>query len=297
MYSGTCFRQFSFAKINLGLRILGKRNDGFHEIETVFQTINLKDEIEFCPVDNELKLTSDSSFCPSGQTNLVFKAATLLKKHTNTSKGCHIILKKKIPVGAGLGGGSSNAATTLVALNKIWNTGLTIKELKNLASQLGSDVPFFLYGGIALGNGRGEKLTQINSAPDYWGVLVCPNLQILSKWAYQQFNFNLTKSFKRSKFSVLTRNFPEFEIWNSLLVNDFENIVFNSYPELRTILNDLNQNGAFYARMSGSGSTLFGLFEKREMAQTAQNYFQKSFQTFVFQPVYHNMGVTKTDLE
>ncbi len=289
-------RQFSFAKINLGLRVLGKRSDGFHEIETVFQTISLKDEIEFFPVKDGIKLTCDSPDCPSDETNLIFKAATLLKKQTNTSKGCHIFLKKEIPVGAGLGGGSSNAATALVALNKIWNTGLTINDLAILASQLGSDVPFFLYGGIALGKGRGEKLTHINSAPDYWGLLVCPNLQIFSKWAYQQFNFNLTKSFKRSKFSVLTRNFPEFELWNSFLVNDFENIVFNSYPELHSILTGLNHNDAFYARMSGSGSTLYGLFKNGEKARAAQNYFQKSFQTYIFQPVYHNKGVTETDL-
>ncbi len=293
MHLETCLRQFSFAKINLGLRILGKRKDGFHEIETVFQTISLKDEIDFCPINNDIKLTSDSPFCPSDQTNLVFKAASLLKQHTKTSKGCHIILKKKIPVGAGLGGGSSNAATTLVALNKIWNTQLTTKELNKLAVHLGSDVPFFIYGGIALGKGKGEKLTQINTLADYWGVLVCPNLQILSKWAYQQLNFNLTKSFKRSKFSVLTRNFPEINIWDSLLVNDFENIVFNVYPELRTILKDLKNYDAFYARMSGSGSTIFGLFETAELAQAAQKYFQKSSRSFIFKPVYQNKGVTK----
>ena len=289
-------RQYSYAKINLGLRILGKRKDGFHEIETVFQTISLKDEIEIRPLHNYIKLTTNSLFCPSDQTNLVYKAASLLKRHSKTTKGCHIFLKKKIPVGAGLGGGSSNAATTLVALNNIWNTQLSIKEQKKLAAQLGSDVPFFINGGIALGQGRGEKLTPINTFPDYWGVLVCPNLQILSKWAYQQLNFNLTKSFKRSKFSVLTGNFPKPDDWNSLLVNDFENIVFNAHPELRTILKDLNQHGAFYARMSGSGSTIFGLYEKEDSAHAAHNYFQKSYGSFIFKPVYQNKGVTETDL-
>lgn len=285
-------RLFSFAKINLGLRILGKRDDGFHEIETIFQTISLKDEIEINLLDNDIILSSNSPSCPADQTNLVFKAASLLKQHTMTSKGCQINLDKKIPVGAGLGGGSSNAATTLVALNTIWNTGLSTKNLIKLAAHLGSDVPFFINGGTALGQGRGEKLSRITTSVDYWGVLVCPNLQILSKWAYLQLNFNLTKSFKKGKFSVLTRNFPDFDIWNSLLVNDFENVVFNAYPELNSILNDLKKLGAFYARMSGSGSAIFGLFETAELAQAAQNYFQKSFSTFNFKPVYSNIGVT-----
>lgn len=288
----TLLRLFSYAKINLGLRILGKRKDGYHDIETVFQTISLKDEIEIRDFQNDIKLSTDSKLCPSDQTNLVFKAASLLKQYKKSSKGCFITLKKNIPVGAGLGGGSSNSAATLVALNKIWDTRLSTAELNTLALQLGSDVPFFLYGGTALGEGRGEILTPIKVNHDYWGVLVCPNLQIFSKWAYQQLNFNLTKSFKRSKFSVLTRNFPEIDNWNDLLVNDFEDIVFNAHPALQSILQDLKRHGAFYARMSGSGSTLFGLYENEKLAQKAQLYFQESFRTFIFKPVYQNKGVT-----
>jgi len=277
----------SFAKINLGLRILGRRNDGFHELETIFQTISLHDDLEINPAEKEITLQGDSPGCTPEQ-NLVYKAALLLKQYCNVERGCDITLKKRIPVGAGLGGGSSNAAATLVALNTLWHTGLSTATLLQLAGKLGSDVPFFIINGTALGQGRGEILTPIDLALHYHGVLVCPDLHIITKTAYELLNFSLTKSFKKSKFSVLTRWKTDIKIWNLVLVNDFEPVIFDAYPELGEIFQELKKQDAFYYRMSGSGSTLFGLFENEQKASQAQQYFQKKYQTFVFTPRYQH---------
>ncbi len=283
----------SFAKINLGLRILGKRNDGFHELETIFQTISVHDDLEFYPADKEITLKGDSPGC-SSEHNLVYKAALLLKQHCSIEQGCIIKLDKRIPVGAGLGGGSSNAATTLIALNNLWNIGLKTDSLLSLAAQLGSDVPFFIIKGTALGQGRGEILTPLDFSLQFHGVLVCPDLRIITKTAYEMLNFSLTKSFKKSKFSVLTRWKTDYKIWNTQLVNDFEPVIFNAYPELSQIFQDFKKQDAFYSRMSGSGSTMFGLFENEEKAVKARQYFQKKYKTFIFTPLYQSTIITES---
>ena len=277
----------SLAKINLGLRILGKRSDGFHQIETIYQTISVKDELNFELQTKNIQFICNSLWCPTDATNLVVKAANLLHFKYNVDKGCQIHLVKNIPSGAGLGGGSSNAAITLLTLNDMWETGLTTDELAGLAAELGSDVPFFIYGGTALGTSRGEILTPLNMNAIYWGCLVCPGIHISTPWAYKQLNFNLTNTYKNSKFGVLTSRAPDLSDWQDLLVNDFECIVFPAYPELEIIHNQLQKMGAFYARMSGSGSSIFGLFATKQSAQAACVRFKQQHEhTFLFEPVY-----------
>ncbi len=274
----------SLAKINLGLRILGKRSDGFHELETIFQTISVKDSLEFNVQNEKITFECSSPWCPSDSTNLVVKAAALLKQTTNSSKGCHIRLEKNIPSGAGLGGGSSNAAATLITLNHLWQTRLTNEHLFSLAAKLGSDVPFFILGKSALGTGRGEKLYPITIENNWFGVLICPEYHIDTTWAYKQFNFSLTNSFKNSKFSVFTSKSIPTTDWKTLLENDFEDIVFKQHPVLKQIKTELYDNGAFYAQMSGSGSSMFGLFETQKEAHAANSIFENRFKTFLFEP-------------
>lgn len=277
----------SYAKINLGLRVLGRRTDGFHEIETIFQQISLKDdlEIELIDRDRDIEIKTIPPVCPDNETNLAFRAAKILQGTMNRRLGCRIVIRKNIPIGAGLGGGSSNAAATLTAMNELLKAGLNRKKLTELASRLGSDVPFFILGGTALGEGRGEKLTPLKSMPVYTGLLISPPLHISSAWAYQNSNFSLTKTFKKSKLRSFTRISSQTEKWRHFLRNDLEDVVFHKYPYLKEVVDRLYDLGAFHARMSGSGSSLFGLFESGEVATTAGTFFKKEFDTFLFEPV------------
>ena len=265
---------------------MGKRSDGFHEIETLFQSISVYDYLFIEPDENDTSFTTDADWCPHDDSNLVVRAATLLKEVTGISAGCKIHLEKHIPAGAGLGGGSSNAGTTLVALNTLWNTRLSGDDLGQLGAKLGSDVPFFIRGGTALGTGRGEILTPVTIHTAYWGILLCPSVHISTPWAYQQMNFSLTKSFKNSKFSVFTSRAVPAREWPELLTNDFEPIFFKAHPELASIPTDLIQAGAFFAGMSGSGSSIYGLFDTESAAKKAIADFSRQYnRVFLFQPV------------
>ena len=278
----------SYAKINIGLKILNKRNDGFHELETIFQQIDLKDDIEIKVVDNTIELTCEPVICPQDKRNLAYQAAQKLKDNIATKLGCKIHINKRIPVGAGLGGGSSNAAITLTALNQLWDAKLTRKELATLAADIGSDVPFFIYGGTAFGAGRGELITPITHATDFFGVLVCPDFSISTKWAYQQLNFSLTKTRKKSNFHSIFQNFLNTGTWKKELVNDLESVVFEKYPILENIISSLYEFGAFFSQMSGSGSSIFGLFSSLQEASLAREELEKKFKTFLFQPIIAN---------
>ncbi|NIA30731.1 MAG: 4-(cytidine 5'-diphospho)-2-C-methyl-D-erythritol kinase [Actinobacteria bacterium] len=274
----------SYAKINLGLRILGKRPDGYHEIETIFQQISLKDELDIEPADRGISLACSPPVCPTDETNLVFKAACELQKKSGRKTGAEIKILKKIPVGGGLGGGSSNAAAALQGLNTLWNTGQSIEELIELGARIGSDVPFFLLGGTAVGSGRGEKLKPVEIFQNYWGVLLVPGFSISTKWAYETNSFSLTKSLKKSNFNSFLEISFDTEKWPGFLVNDLEKIVFNAYPELKKGIEKFYKSGAFYSQMSGSGSSLFGLFKTKAQARKAKSLFSE-YQSFLFQPV------------
>ncbi len=272
------------AKINIGLSILGKRPDGYHDIETIFQEISLHDTLTFTSQEQGIQLTCTDPSLPVDETNLVFRAALLLQQ-SGAASGCRIHLQKRIPSGAGLGGGSSDAATTLRALNQIWGMHLTTQDLMILGAQLGSDVPFFLLGGAALGKGRGEILQPLRMPQNYHGVLIYPNLAVSTRWVYENANFDLTKSLKNSKFYSLTSFVNEMDAWDIHLKNDLEPVVFNKYPQLPVLLDQFRRQGAFYAHMSGSGSAVFGLFSEQKVAQQALESFDCTLQRFLFHAI------------
>ena len=276
-------KKLSYAKINIGLNILEKRADGFHEIETIFQEISLHDTLEFRRGETIL-IESKSPQCPTDHSNLVYKAAELLNNHVNLSNGIKVTIHKTIPVGGGLGGGSSNAACALVFLNDFWHLALSPNVLKTIGSKIGSDVPFFLQGGTAFGSGRGEKLERIKLFNNYWGILVTPSYGISTKWAFERSNFNLTKTNKKSNFGTFVQKSTDLEQWQNVLKNDLEPAVFSAYPELGDIIDLLYKHGAFYAQMSGSGSSLYGLFENKNVALQAQ-YSLTKYKAFLFGPV------------
>ncbi len=276
----------SYAKINIGLWILGKRKDGYHDIATVYQQIDLHDVITFCKHSGDICITSTNPNIPSDKNNLVFKAFQLFRNKTNIQEGLEIHIEKNIPIGGGLGGGSSNAAATLHAANQLWHNPLDRDQLNAMAVNIGSDVPFFLNGGTAFGQGRGEILTPIRWSTDYWIVLICPTFGISTSWAYKQAKIALTKKEKFTKLMSILERFSPHTLKDDFQ-NDLEGVVFRRHPILREIKEQMYQRDAFYAGMSGSGSSIYGLFSRQKEAELAKMFFsiQKDLTTYLCKPI------------
>jgi len=255
----------AFAKLNLFLEILGKRQDGYHDIRSLMVNVGLADTLEFRKTRSNLVLNCDSSDVPSGSDNLCLKAARALKDHTNYPGGVEITLGKTIPVAGGLGGGSSDAACTLVGLSKLWGLALTERELLSLAERIGSDVPFFIRGGCQLAEGTGERLTPVEGFSETWFVLVTPLLRISSGWAYSVAKIGLTKAGHKSKIMAPGRGFDAAGI-GEILRNDLESGVIETYPVVRELKDALMSLGAIGSLMSGSGPTVFGVARGRTSA-------------------------------
>jgi 4-diphosphocytidyl-2-C-methyl-D-erythritol kinase len=249
----------SFAKINLGLKILDLLPDGYHAISTIMQEIDLHDLITIEPIEQlEIKITCTGPVSvPPDYSNLCVQAAQLIFSNYNCNHGIHIFLNKNIPVGAGLGGGSSNAATILCSLNKLFKLKINDFDLHQLAFQLGCDVPFFINGGIQLSEGKGEILSPVSiNLNKYYMVLVLPEFSVSTKWAYSFFKNDLSKTFDSNKF----RSFQHDIDW-ALFENDFEKVINLTYPEVGQIRDTLESKEALFVSLSGSGSTMFGIFD------------------------------------
>jgi 4-diphosphocytidyl-2-C-methyl-D-erythritol kinase len=243
------------AKVNLRLEILRRRQDGYHELRTILQKISLQDTLHFdLKKEKGISITTDHPDLSVGKSNLVYRAAQSILKGSDYKGGVGIKIEKKIPLGAGLGGGSSNAAATLKALNQMLRLKLPKKELMRIGLGIGADVPFFLVEGSAIASGIGERLKKID-LPDLWYVLIYPNFEVSTRWAYQ--NFVLTKRRFHFKFHKFPKT-PE-EI-SSLLGNDLEEPVSKEYPEIGVMKKMLYSAGALGASMTGSGPTVFGIF-------------------------------------
>lgn len=258
------------AKVNLGLNILGKREDGFHELETLFQMVSWCDEIKVECLSEGLELICNQPDIPTDDGNLVIKAARLLQAHfPDRCKGARIHLTKNIPHGAGLGGGSGNAAGVLLGLNFLWNLKLKQKDLILLASELGSDVPFFLSSPCAIGRNRGEILEPVKRSIKFYVLMIYPGFPLSTAWVYGNLKLKLTK--QQNNISIL-KNFllqSEFAQLGASWKNDLETIVFQEYPEIFDIKKEMLASGAKGALLSGSGSTVFGIFDNPETANTA----------------------------
>mgnify|MGYP000005782547 FL=1 len=258
------------AKVNLGLHMLGKREDGFHELETLFQMVNWCDEIKIECLADGLELICNQPDIPNDEGNLAIKAARLLQtRFPDQCKGARIHLKKNIPHGAGLGGGSGNAAGILLGLNFLWGLKLKREDLILMASELGSDVPFFLLSPCAIGRSKGEILEPVNSSIKFYILMVYPGFALSTAWVYGNLKLKLTK--QENNISIL-KNFllqSKFAQLGAAWVNDLEPVVFQEYPEIFAIKKQILAFGAKGALLSGSGSTVFGLFDNLETAKTA----------------------------
>jgi len=275
------------AKLNLGLQIMGKRSDGFHDLISIFQTIDLYDNLIFDDAKKgQTILSCDDPELSCGTDNLVWRAVDVFRQKTGIDEGIKIHLKKQIPYGAGLGGGSSDAATVLSVLNRIWNARLSLDTLQDLGLQLGSDVPFFLQKGTALVKGRGEQLQYFSWRAEFTYVLVVPRFEIATGWAYANYKKALTE---KGGYATFLDSVSLDAICVSGLLrhlrNDFLPLVLQTHPEVSQILTEFEKVGAGVASLSGSGSTLYGVFEDPQRAEEARLIFQKSgYRVFVCHP-------------
>ncbi len=278
------------AKINWFLRVLNLRDDGYHEIQSLIQKVTLYDILTFAPSTN-LILKTDAHI-PTEQ-NIIYKAAMLLKSRYNIETGALIHLDKTIPMSAGLGGGSSDAAAALLGLNELWSLSLSKEELCNMAEQLGSDVPFFLYGPISFANGRGEKITPHSAEKTLNILLVKPSFYVSTAWAYKQLSTYAGIHSKLTKKSGKVNNIEHFihkiekaELSNiaGVVSNDLESVTAKSFPVIAEIKDLLHQQGAVFSLMSGSGPTVFGVFDSHRKAREASRIFG-GFWTAVVQTI------------
>jgi 4-diphosphocytidyl-2-C-methyl-D-erythritol kinase len=265
------------AKVNLTLLITGKRDDGYHEIESIMHRVELFDILKFSHADS-INLTCNIPELQN-EKNLVYKAALLLKENTGYKYGANIILTKYIPMQAGLGGGSSNAATTLIGLNELWNTGLKQNELVELAAKIGSDVPFFLMGEAALAQGRGEKLTPITDSCDFDVVIVKPTDGLDTGTVYKTLNAP-PFSDKNHLQQETTMMMHALKIGHPIAVgaslcNDLQEPAFSLMPELKEIHDKMEEMGALGILLCGSGSSTFAICDSAEIADTIGDKFKK----------------------
>ncbi|WP_335872091.1 4-(cytidine 5'-diphospho)-2-C-methyl-D-erythritol kinase [Bacillus sp. 2205SS5-2] len=249
------------AKINLSLDVLHKRPDGFHEVEMVMTTIDLADRIELEELPaNHISILSQNRFVPDDKRNLAYQAAQLLKGRYRINKGVAITIDKTIPVAAGLAGGSSDAAATLKGLNELWRLGLSMQELAELGSEIGSDVSFCVYGGTALATGRGEKITHISAPPNCWVILAKPSLGVSTADVYRNLKLNNVKHPNTSEM-LKALSESSYDGMCEHLGNVLESVTLNLYPEVAQIKDQMQRFGADAVLMSGSGPTVFGLVE------------------------------------
>ncbi len=260
------------AKINLCLRVVGKRADGYHLLDTVMVPVSLYDEIDIqqrtgarraaprAPVE----IRCNHPQVPLGRDNVAYRAAELLMQKTKINRPVCIRIRKNIPIGAGLGGGSTDAAAVLVGLNRMWKLRLSVRQLERLALQLGADVPFFIRAKPARARGIGEKLRLLPKLRRRWLVLAYPGFPVATAWVYGNFTLKLTKV--RVNTSIATP-LESLDTLEKLLVNDLEQVTIRRYPEIGRVKTKLSLAGAVAVLMSGSGSSVFGVFKSKRLAE------------------------------
>ncbi|MGN1032771.1 MAG: 4-(cytidine 5'-diphospho)-2-C-methyl-D-erythritol kinase [Intestinibacter sp.] len=274
----------SRAKINLSIDVLGKRQDGYHLVEMIMQTIDLYDLIEIEEIqDDKIIIKSNSKEIPLDSSNLVYKAADLIKKTFNVDRGLNIYIQKNIPVAAGMAGGSSNAAAILVGLNKLWDLNLTYRQLEEIGLKLGADIPFCIKGGAALAEGIGEKLTSIKGLSKNVSILVCkPDLFVSTKEVYECIDSKDIRKRPDNQFLIQCLRNNKIKQLAENMFNVLEEVTVTKHPVIQQIKNTMIENKALGAMMSGSGPTVFGLYENKEDAIKCKSILEEQFkQVFV----------------
>jgi 4-diphosphocytidyl-2-C-methyl-D-erythritol kinase len=269
------------AKINMRLRVIGKRADGYHLLDTILLPVSLYDEIDISkvrPIDgktasqNRITVSCNDPLVPAGRKNLAYQAALLILGDARASARVHIRIHKRIPLGAGLGGGSTDAAATLVGLNRLLRLGYTSKRLEQMSLALGADVPFFVKAVPARARGIGERLSPLRAVPRLWLIILYPNFPVSTAWVYRNLPSKLTKAIANTSIDLSLGSPANL---NKLLVNDLETVTMGRYPRIGLLKEELARQGAVGTLMSGSGSSVFGIFPSRRSAQHAWRRLRK----------------------
>ena len=282
----------SRAKINLSIDVLWKRPDGYHLVEMIMQTIDLFDIIKIFSIEEDkIIIESNSKDIPLDSKNIVYKAADLIKNHCNIRKGIKIYIEKNIPIAAGMAGGSSNAAAVLVGLNKLWNLNLSKEELKVLGLKLGADVPFCIEGEASLAENIGEKLTKIDGLSQDAFVLVCkPDLFVSTKEIYEEIDSKIIEKRPNNKLLIKLLKENNIEMLAKNMYNVLEEVTKEKYPVIKEIEKVMMENDALGSMMSGSGPTVFGIYDNKEQAENCKQILLESFKQ-VYVVKVHNKGV------
>lgn len=287
------------AKINLTLDVLGKRDDGYHEVEMVMTTIDLADRIDIYPrEDDQITLDSSAFFVPLGEKNHVYQMAMLIKKRLGIRKGVHFFIHKNIPVAAGLAGGSSDAAATIRGLNRLWDLGLSTEEMAELGSEIGSDVAFCVYGGTALAKGRGEKIQPLPSLPPSWVILAKPPIGVSTAEVYGRVDMAKVKQYPPMSGQMMEAILEhDYRKIHQSLGNHLETVTLSLHPEVRRLKEQMLRFGADAALMSGSGPTVFCLVDKESRVNRIYNglkgFCKDVFAVRILGDRYH-VGLPKT---
>ncbi|MTI69381.1 MAG: 4-(cytidine 5'-diphospho)-2-C-methyl-D-erythritol kinase [Firmicutes bacterium] len=267
----------AYAKINLALDVIGKRNDGYHELRMIMQQVNLKDKITIKERKKDVVIKCDNPLVPTDESNLVYKAYEILKNKFNIDKGIYIEIEKNIPVAAGLAGGSSNAAAVLKGLNKLWNLNLADKELMDIAVNIGADVPYCIMGKTALAEGIGEKLTKLPSFSDKFILLTKPNIEVSTAYVYKNLNFKEIDK-RPDVFSIIeAMNNNDLNFVANNMINVLENVTTKEYSIINEIKQTMVKYNALGSLMSGSGPTVFGIFDNEKDIKKCRDKLKEEF--------------------
>ncbi len=271
----------AYAKINVGLRITGQRDDGYHSIKTLYQTVNIYDEVKLNLKDEQgVTFNWQGEKVPDGDDNICSKAANSFFEFIGEEKGVNIELEKTLPVGSGLGGGSSDAACVIRGLNELIDTKLSLKNMEDIASELGADIPFFIRGGCQYAEGIGDELSPGELSEEWVLLLVVPDIHIDTSWAYQGIHpLSLTRNINDVNLASFPHNGDAKN--RKMFRNDFEPLVFSKYPEIGEIKKSLLKSEAEFASLSGSGSAVYGLYETTEMAEKAMKLVSREYKSWV----------------
>lgn len=266
----------AYAKINLGLDVLRKREDGYHDVCMIMQSLNLHDTITITKSTTDgISINTNLSYLPNDKGNLVYRAAALFMETISVNDGLVITLKKNIPVAAGLAGGSSDAAATLRGLNELYQAGLSVEELKRLGVKLGADVPYCISLGTALSEGIGEVLTPLAPMPHCYILLVKPDISVSTKYVYE--NLRLTNSVVHPNITAMKVSLENGDLISlvSAMDNILQTVTVKDYPIITDIKNKMKELGALTSLMSGSGPTVFGIYKDLALAEKAYSYFKR----------------------
>ncbi len=260
----------AMAKVNLGLDVLRRRENGYHDVKMVMQTVNLYDTLTLSKrMDSRITITTNTGELPLNEDNLIYKAAKLLSLYKDRELGVDIHLDKQIPIAAGMAGGSTDAAATLLAMNALYDLGLTREKLAEIGVRIGADVPYCIYGGTYLSEGIGEVLTKLPDTPDCFVVIAKPGIGVSTKYVYENLHIETVKDHPDIDGMIEAIKAGNLDGVTAKMGNVLETVTIKGYPEIETMKQCLLDNGAENALMSGSGPTVFGVFKEGKIAKQA----------------------------